>query len=692
MRTIKIALTGNPNSGKSSLFNALTGLRQQVGNFPGVTVDKKTGRFSLDKQTDAEAIDLPGTYSLYPKKIDEHVTFDVLFNTENDSYPDVVVIVADASNLKRNLLFCSQIIDLHFPTVVALNMLDIADKNHVKIDIAQLSKELGVAVVPINAREGKGIDVLKKEIATAAVAKQNFVEIKSLAPAVVDEVSKLTNAKSDYTAFQIANNYMHLFCLNAVEKGKVKSIIETHQFKASALQGEEILSRYSRINSIIEKTVVANSTVPLMLQRTRRIDKVLMHPFFGYFIFLGILFVVFQAIFSWAELPMNLIDGAFNFVQTFLFSHLPAGWITDLLVHGILAGIGGIVVFIPQIMLLFGFVSVLEDSGYMARVSFMMDRMMRSIGLSGKSSIPLMSGMACAIPAIMSTRNIENWKDRIITIMVTPLMSCSARLPVYTLLIGFVVPDEKVFGVLSLKGLAMLGLYLLGFIMAIVASFVMKLLIKSKEKSFFMMELPLYRWPRWKNVGLTMLEKAKVFVTDAGKVIIAVSIVLWFLAAFGPGDEIKNIETQSHITAQQQHMTAADEENFVQGEKLTHSYAGHIGKFIEPAIAPLGFDWKIGIALITSFAAREVFVGTMSTIYSVGSTNETNYESLRQRMNYPAPVALSLIIFFAFAMQCMSTVAVVRRETKSWKWPLIQIAYMTVLAYSSSFFIYHIFS
>lgn len=692
MRTIKIALTGNPNSGKSSLFNALTGLRQQVGNFPGVTVDKKTGRFSLDKQTDAEAIDLPGTYSLYPKKIDEHVTFDVLFNTENDSYPDVVVIVADASNLKRNLLFCSQIIDLHFPTVVALNMLDIADKNHVKIDIAQLSKELGVAVVPINAREGKGIDVLKKEIATAAVAKQNFVEIKSLAPAVVDEVSKLTNAKSDYTAFQIANNYMHLFCLNAVEKGKVKSIIETHQFKASALQGEEILSRYSRINSIIEKTVVANSTVPLMLQRTRRIDKVLMHPFFGYFIFLGILFVVFQAIFSWAELPMNLIDGTFNFVQTFLFSHLPAGWITDLLVHGILAGIGGIVVFIPQIMLLFGFVSVLEDSGYMARVSFMMDRMMRSIGLSGKSSIPLMSGMACAIPAIMSTRNIENWKDRIITIMVTPLMSCSARLPVYTLLIGFVVPDEKVFGVLSLKGLAMLGLYLLGFIMAIVASFVMKLLIKSKEKSFFMMELPLYRWPRWKNVGLTMLEKAKVFVTDAGKVIIAVSIVLWFLAAFGPGDEIKNIETQSHITAQQQHMTAADEENFVQGEKLTHSYAGHIGKFIEPAIAPLGFDWKIGIALITSFAAREVFVGTMSTIYSVGSTNETNYESLRQRMNYPAPVALSLIIFFAFAMQCMSTVAVVRRETKSWKWPLIQIAYMTVLAYSSSFFIYHIFS
>ena len=692
MKTLKIALVGNPNSGKSSLFNALTGLRQQVGNFPGVTVDKKSGNFNVNTVTNAEAIDLPGTYSLYPKKVDEHVTFDVLLNNTNDSYPDVVVIVVDASNLKRNLLFCSQVIDLKLPTVVALNMIDIATKNNVKIDIDALSNDLGVDVIPINAREGKGIDKLKLSLLNAKTSTHNFIQSREMAPQVIDEVKTATNAKSDYTAFQIANNYMHLFCLNAGEKGIIKNIIEKNNFKASQMQGEEILKRYSHINSLMEKSVKQQSNTPMMLQRTRRIDKVLMHPVFGYFIFLGILFVVFQAIFSWAELPMNLIDGGFNFLQEFFQTHLANNWVTDLLVHGILAGIGGIVVFIPQIMLLFGFVCILEDSGYMARVSFIMDRFMRSIGLSGKSSIPLMSGMACAIPAIMSTRNIENWKDRIITIMVTPLMSCSARLPVYTLLVGFVVPDEKVFGVLSLKGLAMLVLYLLGFIMAIIASFVMKLFIKTKEKSFFVMELPLYRWPRWKNVGLTMLEKAKVFVTDAGKVIIGISIVLWFLAAFGPGNEIQQAEISAKQIAVAQQLEASQTSNLIQSEKLTHSYAGHIGKFIEPAIRPLGFDWKIGIALLTSFAAREVFVGTMSTIYSVGSDNESNFEQLRQRMNYPPAVALSLLIFFAFAMQCMSTVAVVRRETKSWRWPSIQIIYMTVLAYSSSFIVFHLFN
>ena len=692
MKTLKIALVGNPNSGKSSLFNALTGLRQQVGNFPGVTVDKKSGNFNVNTVTNAEAIDLPGTYSLYPKKVDEHVTFDVLLNNTNDSYPDVVVIVVDASNLKRNLLFCSQVIDLKLPTVVALNMIDIATKNNVKIDIDALSNDLGVDVIPINAREGKGIDKLKLSLLNAKTSTHDFIQSREMAPQVIDEVKTATNAKSDYTAFQIANNYMHLFCLNAGEKGIIKNIIEKNNFKASQMQGEEILKRYSHINSLMEKSVKQQSNTPMMLQRTRRIDKVLMHPVFGYFIFLGILFVVFQAIFSWAELPMNLIDGGFNFLQEFFQTHLANNWVTDLLVHGILAGIGGIVVFIPQIMLLFGFVCILEDSGYMARVSFIMDRFMRSIGLSGKSSIPLMSGMACAIPAIMSTRNIENWKDRIITIMVTPLMSCSARLPVYTLLVGFVVPDEKVFGVLSLKGLAMLVLYLLGFIMAIIASFVMKLFIKTKEKSFFVMELPLYRWPRWKNVGLTMLEKAKVFVTDAGKVIIGISIVLWFLAAFGPGNEIQQAEISAKQIAVAQQLEASQTSNLIQSEKLTHSYAGHIGKFIEPAIRPLGFDWKIGIALLTSFAAREVFVGTMSTIYSVGSDNESNFEQLRQRMNYPPAVALSLLIFFAFAMQCMSTVAVVRRETKSWRWPSIQIIYMTVLAYSSSFIVFHLFN
>jgi len=702
-KNIKIALVGNPNCGKSSLFNALTGLRQKVGNFAGVTVDKRTGYLSLSKEMIAGIIDLPGTYSLYPRRIDEFITFDVLLNPDNESHPDLIIIVADASNLKRNLLFCSQIIDLKIPTIIALNMMDVARKNGLAIDTQQLALDLGVKVVPINAREGKGINDLKRAIQTTIpVPPENFIEVRPSCAEVIDEVKEVTGVQSDYTAFLIACHYINIYCFNIEQKGKIKHLLEQHQFATAKLQGEEILKRYEKINPIIERCASQDQSRQQALDTTAKIDKILLHPIFGYLIFLLIFYLVFQAIFSWAEYPMNLISSTFSWLQGTLHKTLPQGLLTNLLVEGVLAGIGGIVVFIPQIMLLFGFISILEDTGYMTRVSFLMDRLMKKVGMSGKSTLPLVSGMACAVPAIMSTRGIENWKDRIITIMVTPLMSCSARLPVYTLLIGFIVPDEKLFGFMNLKGLMMLGLYLLGWIMAVLAAAVMRLLIKAKEKSYYLMELPIYRWPRWGNVGITMVEKAKVFVVDAGKVIITISIILWFLASFGPGKSFTEID-QKYAQLQPTERSNEEITNKLQSEKLGASFAGQIGHFIEPVIRPLGFDWKIGIALITSFAAREVFVGTMSTIYSVGSSQDSNFEAIREKMRneidpktgkhvYSPATAFSLMIFFAFAMQCMSTVATVRRETKSWKWPLIQIAYMTGLAYVASFTVYQLFS
>lgn len=703
-KNLKIGLVGNPNCGKSSLFNALTGLRQKVGNFAGVTVDKKTGYLPLSNDLSANLIDLPGTYSLYPRRIDEFITFDVLLNPDNDAHPDLLVIVADASNLKRNLLFCSQIIDLKIPTIIALNMMDVARKNGLAIDTQQLAIELGVKVIPINAREGKGINDLKRAIQTTIpVPDKNFVEVKPLCPDVVDGVKDITGVSSDYTAFQIACHYINIFCFNVEQKGRIKRLLEQHHFSMAKLQGEEILKRYEKINPILERCTSQDRSRQQALDTTAAIDAVLLHPVYGYLIFLLIFYFVFQAIFSWATYPMEAIGNAFSYLQITLNQTLPQNIITNLLVEGVLAGIGGIVVFIPQIMLLFGFISILEDTGYMTRVSFLMDRLMRKVGMSGKSTLPLVSGMACAVPAILSTRGIENWKDRIITIMVTPLMSCSARLPVYALLISFIVPDEKLFGFMNLKGLAMLGLYLLGWLMALLAALVMKLIIRAKEKSYYLMELPIYRWPRWGNVGVTMVEKAKVFVLDAGKVIVTISIILWLLASFGPGNSMQSIEEKFATMQPTEDVTQTDLNNRLQAEKLGASFAGHIGHFIEPVIKPLGFDWKIGIALITSFAAREVFVGTMSTIYSIGSADDADFEAIRDKMRnevdpatgrhvYSGATAFSLMIFFAFAMQCMSTVAVVKRETKSWKWPLIQIAYMTGLAYVSSLLAYQLMS
>lgn len=704
---INIALVGNPNSGKSSLFNALTGLNQKVSNFPGVTVDKKTGFARISADLEANIIDLPGTYSLYPKSADEFVTYDVLLNPRGEDRPDMVLIIADASNLKRNLLFCSQIIDLKMPVIIGLTMMDLAKKKGVEIDLDGLELKLGVPVVGINPRRNKGLPELKKNIALIAQEKfrapaRDFIDNLQLAPAVIEDIKHNFPVSSDYGALHVAVNYEELHFLNAQQRASIQASLQQHNFNKTKTQADEVMQRYARIKQIMHGTVVETDPLQQQLQ-TERIDNILLHRVWGYLILLGVLFLLFQSIFWIASYPMDLIDGMFGSLQGWLGNVLPDNKISDLFVNGIIAGIGGIVIFVPQIMILFGLITILEDSGYMARISFLTDRLMRQVGLNGKSVMPLISGVACAVPAIMAARNIENKKERLITILITPLMSCSARLPIYVLMIALVIPDKKVLGFLSLQGLVMMGLYLLGFFMAIIVAAVMKLFIKIKEKSYFIMELPVYRAPRWKNAATTMVEKAKIFVMDAGKVIMIISIVLWFLASYGPGSRMQDVHAKyDPLIAQTTDSTQlAELNNQLQSEKLSHSYAGILGHAIEPAVKPLGFDWKIGIALITSFAAREVFVGTMATLYSVGEEADETDPTLREKMRtatwpdgrpvYTLATGLSLMIFYAFAMQCMSTLAVVKRETKSWKYPIIQFVYMTLLAYVCSWIVFELF-
>ncbi len=701
-QTINIALVGNPNSGKSTLFNSLTGLNQKVGNFPGVTVDKKTGKVILDQQTTANIIDLPGTYSLYPRRADEWVAYKVLMQADEEVKADVILLVADASNLKRNLLFCSQILDLKVPVVVALTMNDLAAKKGIKIDVAGLEAELGIPVIEVNPRKSKGLQQLKKVLVQTAkqIVKpsRDFIDNKKIAPTSIDAIQQLIPQLNDYTAVHYLINHED-FPLDTATQSAIEKIEIDTKFNPTKTQAEEVLQRYQRIRVIMQKNVVEPDPLERKLF-TDKLDDILLHKVWGYSILLAVLFILFQSIFWLAQFPMGWIETGFGSISSFLQNNLAEAWWSDLLINGVVAGLGGIVIFVPQIMILFGLISILEDTGYMARISFLSDRLMRKVGLNGKSVMPMISGLACAVPAIMSCRNIENKKERLLTILVTPLMSCSARLPVYTILISLVIPSEYYFGFFSLQGLVMMALYLLGTVMAILVSYILKWFINIKEKSFFILELPVYRSPRWMNVGLTMLEKAKIFVTDAGKVIMVISLLLWFLSTYGPGDNLEKIDTKyAALTAA--NPTAKDSlSKAASTEKLQHSYAGILGQVIEPAIKPLGYDWKIGIALITSFAAREVFVGTMATLYSVEETDET---SLREKMKaathastgekvYTLPASLSLMVFYVLAMQCMSTLAIVKRETKTWKWPIFQLVYMTVLAYVMSWGVFVVFS
>ena len=701
---LKVALIGNPNAGKTSLFNALTGLNQQIGNFPGITVDKKVGFFQLNDGTQIKILDLPGTYSLFPKSIDEKVAVSVLCDNKHEDFPDVTIVIADASNLKRSLFLCSQVIDLKIPVVLVLNMVDLALKKKIEINSIKLSDLLGVPVVKMNARQGDGIKELKLALEQKVNASsQNIVEIDKLESRVIKDIGNILQANCAFASYIVANNLHNIsFYNNNLEKHQeIKKVFDLNNTSEQKLQALESIERYRRLTTIVGATVSRMSIVDPL---TKKIDDIVTHKIWGYIIFLLVLFIVFQSIFTFASYPMELIEGAFTTLSSFLLKSLPAGIATDLLVNGIVAGLSGIAVFVPQIALLFAFIAILEDSGYMARVSFIMDKVMRRFGLNGRSVIPLISGVACAVPAIMGARTISNYKERLLTILVTPLMSCSARLPVYTLLVALAVPSKLLWGFFNLQGLVLMGLYLIGFLAAIFSSFIFQFFLKSEESSYFIMEMPVYRQPRWKNVGLTMFEKVKVFLFDSGKIILAVAVLLWVLASFSPNSTYE--QTVQKMTpelnaAQTVHDSArvSEIENKLSSLKLEYSYAGIIGKSIEPMIQPLGFDWKIGISLITSFAAREVFVGTMATIYSVGDTDDT--KSVREKMSqaknpvtnepyYSSAVAISLMIFYAFAMQCMSTIAVVYRESKSWKIPLLQFIYMGVLAYVSSYVVYHL--
>ncbi len=626
-----------------------------------------------------------------------------MMGTDKDVKADMILLVADASNLKRNLLFCSQIIDLKIPVVMALTMNDLAIKKGIKIDIAGLEKELGIPVVVVNPRKNKGLGELKKAITlltktNVATFKANndFIEVDQLATSAIEEVQQIFPTLGKYEAIHHLINYEELDINN--NHACIPAIVAKNNFNPTKTQAEEIMQRYTHIRQIMKQYVVEPGPLEKKMY-SDKIDNILLHRTWGYIILLAVLFLLFQSVFAIAKYPMDGIEYAFAKISSWISNHLADGWLNDLIVNGLVAGLSGIFVFVPQIMILFGLITMLEDSGYMARIGFLSDRLMRKVGLNGKSVMPMISSFACAVPAIMSARNIENKKERLLTILVTPLMSCSARLPVYTILIALVINDRYYFGFVSLQGLVMMALYFMGTFMALFVSYILKWFINIKEKSFFILELPLYRSPRWKNVGITMVEKARIFVTDAGKVIMVISLMLWFLSSFGPGKQIDTVKDKYAAMIEAAPLQKDSLKRVASAEKLQHSYAGILGKAIEPSIAPLGYDWKIGIALITSFAAREVFVGTMATLYSVEADDDQSLRSKLQAAThadgtkvYTLPAALSLMVFYVLAMQCMSTLAVVKRETKTWKWPVFQFAYMTVLAYGMSWLVYTLFS
>lgn len=698
-RRLKIALVGKPNSGKSSLFNQLTGLKQKIGNFPGITVDKRTGSCKLDESTDADIIDLPGIYSLYPRTPDEKIVLEILTDKKGADYPDCIAIVADATNLKNCLLLLTQLVDLDLPVILALNMMDVAAKSELSLDVIRLESELGLPVVMVNARLGHGIDQLKAQLARKVhpSVMKVFQPINGMQDSL-QEIQQHFGLATSYEAFQYLQQSENLNFLSFEDRIFIKKIANRKDFFPHKYQGAETIQRYAFIQKALD-TVIVRTAKKDWNGTSTKLDRILTHRFWGYAIFFVILFLIFQSVFAFAQIPMDAIDRGFAGLSSFLGKMLPKGPLFELIHSGIVPGIGGIIIFIPQIAILFAFISILEETGYMARVVFMMDKVMRKFGMSGRSVVPLISGMACAIPAIMATRTIDNWKDRLITIFVTPLMSCSARLPVFAILVALIIPKERVLGLISLQGVALMGLYLLGFSAAMLSALLMKAIVRVKERSYLIMEMPAYRMPKWSNVGLTIVEKTKAFVFEAGKIIIAVSIILWVLASYGPPDVMNGARmTVASETAHLQ-LTPLAYENMVAAYKLEHSYAGTIGKWIEPVIKPLGFDWKIGIALITSFAAREVFVSTIATIYSLGSTddNVTIKDRLKAEINpvtggarFTPAVGFSLLVFYTFAMQCMSTLAVVKRETKGWKWPLAQLIYMTALAYTSALLVYQV--
>lgn len=686
-QNINVALIGNPNVGKTSVFNQLTGLNQQVGNYPGITVEKKVGFCKLSTNINANVIDLPGTYSLNASSVDENVVIELLLNKNDKLYPDVIVLISEIENLKRNLLLFTQIKDLEIPTILVINMIDRMKYKGISLDIPHLESRLRTKIVLVSSRKGTGIEELKKVITSyKTISTEPCLDASSIDEEYFNTLRKTFPNQSLYKLWLVITQDVNFVDLN--RKSLKNDSFTKSDSELKRLQQKETIKRYQFINDTLKVGHKVDSASATDFRS--KLDRVLTHKIWGYLIFFFILFAIFQSIFEWSKMPMDFIDRSFANLSSFTSDNLPPGSFTNLIAQGIIPGIGGILIFIPQIAFLFLFISILEESGYMSRVVFLMDKIMRKFGLSGKSVVPLISGTACAIPAIMATRNIENWKERLITILVTPFTTCSARLPVYAIIIGLVIPDQFVFGFLNLQGLTLMFLYLIGFGVALLSAYILHKVLKLNCKTFFVVEMPNYKLPLFKNVAINVIEKTKAFVFGAGKIILSISIILWFLASNGPGEEFSNAETILQSKPENISLSELDLKNKVASYKLENSYIGLMGKAIEPAISPLGYDWKIGIAIISSFAAREVFVGTLATIYSVGGSDneatiknkmaaEINPETGNKIFNFAS--GISLLLFYAFAMQCASTLAVTKKETNSWKWPLGQLVFMSGFAY-----------
>jgi ferrous iron transport protein B len=685
-QNINVALIGNPNVGKTSVFNQLTGLNQQVGNYPGITVEKKMGFCKLPHNIKANILDLPGTYSLNASSIDESVVIELLLNKNDKLYPDIVIVVTEVENLKRNLLLYTQIKDLEIPTILVINMADRMETKGISLDIPYLEEHLKTKIALVSSRKGSGIEELKELIVSyKTIPHEPCLNASTIDAAYFENLQKAFPNQLLYKLWLVITQDVNFLNL---ERNEIRSTFTKSHSDLKRLQQKETIKRYQFINTVLKEGLKVDASMAKDFRA--KLDHVLTHKFWGYFIFLAILFVIFQSIFSWSTIPMDFIDSTFASLSSWTAAKLPSGILTDLLSQGIIPGIGGILIFIPQIAFLFLFISILEESGYMSRVVFLMDKIMRRFGLSGKSVVPLISGTACAIPAIMATRNIENWKERLITILVTPFTTCSARLPVYAIIISLVIPNERVFGILNMQGLSLMLLYLLGFGTAILSAYILNKVLKLDSKTYFVIEMPSYKMPLLKNVGINVIEKTKAFVVGAGKIILAISIILWFLASYGPGKNFNEAEAIVKERTAAKPLNKIEFENAVASQKLESSYIGIMGQAIEPAISPLGYDWKIGIAIISSFAAREVFVGTLATIYSVG--NSDNENTIKNKMQEEVnPVTgkkifnfasgISLMLFYAFAMQCASTLAITKKETNSWKWPAMQLVFMSSLAY-----------
>ncbi|UFH30507.1 ferrous iron transport protein B [Chryseobacterium sp. C-71] len=668
----QILLVGNPNVGKSTVFNALCNKKQKTGNYAGVTVSSHSGNYTY-KNEEVEVVDLPGSYSIYPSSEDEAIFSKFLLEGQKDFAG--VVYILEALSLKRGLLLFQQIQDLGVPMILVVNQVDQAERRGINIDIDKLSEALNIKIIQTNAKEQLGIEAIKEAILGndfAKTGKPSF-EVPAEHKDFLNKVSAHNQFENDYKAWMSLSVGADLNKLDSaadlITDSEAKSLVPKR------LQVQEVVRRYQNIDKVLSNVISKKPQFKELL--TEKLDKVLVHPFWGYVVFLFILLIIFQSVFFIAEYPMNWIDELFAWLSAFSGEHLPEGPINSLVSQGIIPGLGGIIIFAPQIGILLYFLYLLEDSGYMARVIFLMDRFLRPFGLNGKSIVPLVSGTACAIPAVISTRNIENFRERLLTILVTPFMTCSARLPVYSIIIGLIISDKTIFGI-QYKALVLLGMYLLGFIVALLSAAILKGFIKNKGKTYLVMDLPTYKKPLFGYDLKMVLGKVWEFITGAGKIIFIVSIIIWFLSYFGPKQ-----------TADQ--FVAKDVE-------LDHSYLAKMGKAIEPAIAPLGYDWKMGVGILTSFVAREVFVGTMSTLYSLDDDAPEGKVIDKMRMDvkpngekvFSFATGISVLLFYAFAMQCVSTIAVVYRETKSWKWTGLQVVMMTGLAYFVSLIAYQI--